>query len=163
MKLDVKFAENECSFGVGFGEVNNISDGGYERGYSAGYEDGLDSCVTTISGIDLHDRSTDTQNAYLQGSMLKQYNGWITTDHIPVENGKYYLAYSTSAIDPKYCSKFRGNKVTQMTGVINTTDKNIPVLLAGFDGSVRFSGQTTQIETLEFYEVVNFRWEVVEA
>lgn len=41
MKLEVTFSEQKCSFAPTFGEVHNISDGGYERGYAAGYEDGV--------------------------------------------------------------------------------------------------------------------------
>lgn len=36
MRLDVKFVEQNASFEADFGEVNNISDGGYERGYAEG-------------------------------------------------------------------------------------------------------------------------------
>lgn len=41
MKLDVKFSESNQSFNSQFGSVQNISDGGYERGYAAGYTEGL--------------------------------------------------------------------------------------------------------------------------
>lgn len=41
MKLNVTFKETEQSFKPQFGEVNNISDGGYERGYAEGYENGF--------------------------------------------------------------------------------------------------------------------------
>lgn len=40
MKLDVKFSESNQSFDPKFGEVHNISDGGYERGYAEGYDVG---------------------------------------------------------------------------------------------------------------------------
>lgn len=53
MHFDVEFNISEQSFTPSFGEVRNISDGGYERGYAAGYEDGsligmakLDSLIT---------------------------------------------------------------------------------------------------------------------
>jgi hypothetical protein len=116
----------------------------------------------TISGVNLHDTTADTPNTYLQGSTLKAYNGWATTDFIPVEDGKFYLAYSTSTIDTKYCSKFNENKggATSLSGVINCTNKNRPVFLLGHNGYYRFSGTTSQINALEFYEVVNFHWEV---
>lgn len=41
MKLEVKFSENNKSFSPKFSEVHNISDGGYERGYSEGYKVGF--------------------------------------------------------------------------------------------------------------------------
>lgn len=42
MILDIQFVESNQSFDCKFGEVNNVSDGGYERGYEKGYEDGFD-------------------------------------------------------------------------------------------------------------------------
>lgn len=123
---------------------------------------GGNGAPTTISGVNLHDTVTDTPNTYLQGSTLKEYNGWTTTDFIPVEDGKFYLAYSTSKIDAKYCSEFDENKggAAALTGVINCTNKNKPVFLIGHNGYFRFSGTAAQIAALEFYEVVNLNWEV---
>ena len=40
MTFRVKFSEQGGSFRARFGEVQNISDGGFERGYAEGYEDG---------------------------------------------------------------------------------------------------------------------------
>lgn len=40
MRFDVKYNITSQSFAPQFGEVHNISDGGYERGYAKGYETG---------------------------------------------------------------------------------------------------------------------------
>lgn len=40
MKLDVLFREAEQCFSTEFGEVHNVSDGGFDRGFAQGYEDG---------------------------------------------------------------------------------------------------------------------------
>lgn len=40
MKFRVKFSKLETDFKAKFGEVNNLSDGGFERGYTKGYEVG---------------------------------------------------------------------------------------------------------------------------
>lgn len=40
MKLDVTFTETDQHFHPNFGEVHNVSDGGFERGYDAGYAKG---------------------------------------------------------------------------------------------------------------------------
>ena len=52
MTLCVKFSEQGGSFRARFGEVQNISDGGYERGYAEGYAEGRDiwNYVRSISG-----------------------------------------------------------------------------------------------------------------
>ena len=117
---------------------------------------------STISGTNLHNKETDIPNTYLSGAALLEYNGWTTTDFIPVEEGKFYFVYSTSAIDQKYCSKFDANKENAkvLSGTINCTDKNKPLFIQGHDGYFRFSGLSSQINALEFYEVINFDWKV---
>jgi hypothetical protein len=119
---------------------------------------------TTISGINLHDTETDIPNTYILGATVIPYNGWTTTDFIPVEEDKFYLAYSTSVIDARYCSKFNANKegasaFSALYAAINCTDKNNLIFIAGHDGYLRFSGTNAQINNLEFYEVINFNWE----
>ena len=117
---------------------------------------------TTISGINLHNKETDIPNTYLSGATVIAYNGWKTTDFIPVEEGKFYFVYSSSALDSKYCSKFDSNKsnAKELSGTINCTDKNKPMFIKGHDGYFRFSGANSQIDALEFYEVINFDWKV---
>ena len=116
----------------------------------------------TISGINLHNTETDRPNTYLSGAAVVEYNGWTTTDFIPVEEGKFYFVYSISVIDQKYCSKFDANKENAkvLSGTINCTDKNQPLFIKGHDGYFRFSGANAQINSLEFYEVINFNWKV---
>ena len=116
----------------------------------------------TISGINLHNTETDIPNTYLNGAGVYEYNGWTTTDFIPVEEGKFYLVLSVNAIDSKYCSKFDANKenAKSLSGIINCTDKNKPLFIQGHDGYFRFSGTNSQINDLEVYEVINFDWKV---
>ena len=123
---------------------------------------GIVSEPSTISGINLHNKKTDIPNTYLDGAAVIAYNGWKTTDFIPVEEGKFYFVYSTSAFDSKYCSKFDANKenAKDLSGTINCTDKNKPLFIKGHDGYFRFSGANSQIDAFEFYEVINFDWKV---
>lgn len=116
----------------------------------------------TISGINLHNKETDIPNTYLSSAAVIGYSGWTTTDFIHVEEGKFYLVYSTNEIDPRYCSKFDANKdnAKALSGRINCTDKNKLLFIKGHDGYFRFSGTDTQINNLEFYEVINFDWKV---
>lgn len=117
---------------------------------------------STISGINLHNTETDIPNTYLDGAAVIAFNGWKTTDFIPVEEGKFYFVYSPTAIGTKYCSKFDANKENAkvLSGTINCTDKNEPLFIKGHDGYFRFSGANAQINALEFYEVINFDWKV---
>ncbi len=119
---------------------------------------------TTISGINLHNTETDIPGTYLVVDNVLPWFAWTTTDFIPVEEGKFYLAYSTSHIDPRYCSKFNANKgdavaLSELYAAINCTDNNSLIFIAGHDGYLRFSGTNEQINNLEFYEVINFNWE----
>lgn len=40
MKIDLTFKENDQMFCLEFGQLQNLSDGGYEKGYAAGYDAG---------------------------------------------------------------------------------------------------------------------------
>ena len=114
----------------------------------------------TISGVNLHNKETDIPNTYLSNGKITSYNGWTSTDFIPVEDGKFYIAYSTSEINPQYCNKFNANKGGATTlRFTNSTNKNRPTIIAGDGGYFRFSGTDAQINDLEFYEVINFNWE----
>lgn len=117
----------------------------------------------TISGINLHNAETDIPNTYLSGANVIAFNGWTATDFIPVEDGKFYLIYSTIEIKPQYCSKFNANKeYTNRLQFTTCKNKNRPSIISGHDGYFRFSGTDAQINDLEFYEVINFNWEVSE-
>ena len=116
----------------------------------------------TISGINLHNKETDIPNTYLSGAAVIAYNGWKTTAFIPVEEGKFYFVYSTSAFDSQYCREFDANKenAKALSRAINCIHKNAPLFINGHDGYFRFSGANPQIDALEFYEVINFDWKV---
>ena len=116
---------------------------------------------STISGINLHNTETDIPNTYLSGDAVMEYNGWTTTDFIPVEEGKFYLIYSTREINSQYCSRFNEGKDRAKSLIFSTClNKNIPAIISGHDGYFRFSGANSQIGALEFYEVINFNWKV---
>ena len=116
---------------------------------------------STISRINLHNTETDIPNTYMIGDRIIAYNGWTTTDFIPVEEGKFYFVYSTSAFDSKYCSKFDANKGNAKALSFSTClNKNIPTIINGHDGYFRFSGLDLQISNVEVYEVINFDWKV---
>lgn len=132
------------------------------------FPDGFVTAISAIQaepatiGIDLHNKETDIPDTYLSGASVIAYKGWTTTDFIPVENGKFYIVYSTNEIDPKYCSKFDANKsnAKALSYRITCTDKNKPLLIPGHDGYFRFSSDSPRINALEFYEVINFDWKV---
>ena len=64
MKIDVVFHENEKSFEAAFGEVHNVSDGGFDRGYAAGYKKGEDDGL---------------EKGYADGLAARRYEVWTIT------------------------------------------------------------------------------------
>ena len=116
---------------------------------------------STISGINLHNKETDIPNTYLMGDRVIAYDGWTSTDFIPVEAGKSYLIYSTTEIDSRYCSRFNADKEgARSIQFMTCLDKNRPTMVSGHDGYFRFSGPDDKINALEVYEVINFDWKV---
>ena len=43
MVVDIVFSESDQSFNCNFGEVTNLSDGGFEKGYEDGYSKGYEA------------------------------------------------------------------------------------------------------------------------
>ena len=64
MVVDIVFSESDQSFNCNFGEINNISDGGYEKGYDEGYIDGY------LNGFD---------KGKADGLAQRQYEIWTMT------------------------------------------------------------------------------------
>jgi hypothetical protein len=116
----------------------------------------------TISGVDLHDRTSDLANTYLSNGVIRNYSGWKTTDFILFESGKFYVVYCSSSIDLKYCAKYDANKtyknILSNISFAQTTKKTIPYILSGNGEYMRFSGTNAQINALEVYEVINLSW-----
>ena len=50
MKLDLKFTENNKEFKLDFGQIQDLTDGGYERGYAAGKADEQKVTTSIIEG-----------------------------------------------------------------------------------------------------------------
>lgn len=64
MILDIQFSETNQSFDCSFGEINNVSDGGYEKGYDEGYTNGY------LNGFD---------KGKADGLTQRQYETWTFT------------------------------------------------------------------------------------
>jgi hypothetical protein len=50
MKLELKFKENKQRLELGFGQYQDLSDGGYERGYAEGVAVGTENTINEILG-----------------------------------------------------------------------------------------------------------------
>lgn len=68
MRFEVEFQLSNQNLTANFGEVHNVSDGGYERGYAKGHTDGLEQ------GYD------DGRTAgYAEGLAERKYETWTIT------------------------------------------------------------------------------------
>lgn len=123
MKFGVKFTENVTSFEPDFGEVHNISDGGYERGYADGKADGYGNGYTvgTAEGIEqgeqaewsaFWDKYQDYGNRTDYNMYVGAFNGDYWTDEI--FKPKYPIAPTNAQ------QMFRRTGITDLTkeGVI---------------------------------------------
>lgn len=72
MILEVTFEEQSASFDMQFGEINNVSDGGYERGYAEGSTDGYTKGHT--DGV-----SEGYADGYSKGLAERTYEAWTIT------------------------------------------------------------------------------------
>lgn len=121
------------------------------------------SASATVSGINLHDSALDSANTYLSNGVIRDYNGWKSTDFILLEEGKFYVVYCSSTIDLKYCARYTTEKTFKAnlnaSAFALTTNKTIPYILAGNGNYIRMSGTNSQINALQIYEVINLSWE----
>ena len=63
MKLDLKFNEINQELKIDFGQLQDLTDGGYERGYAEGYEDGKSSAPDLLA-----DKLNNTLKTYSNNS-----------------------------------------------------------------------------------------------
>lgn len=146
MTFHVKFSEQGGSFRARFGEVQNISDGGFERGYAEGYEDGYTRGHT--EGVE-HGYS----DGYGKGFSDGKVDGKIDVSTLPKFAGKqtenadefYYSNMSENGIwSPPALIPFDGKVGTTylMTAKMKCgTSDNIGVGFVYEDGSTAHGGR----------------------
>ena len=96
MTFRVKFSEQGGSFRARFGEVQNISDGGYERGYAEGYEKGdsnVDGILTRQATTIRNDRIT-----YLGIEVFRNYESLAVVDFPNVTSTGVNVFYACYAL-----------------------------------------------------------------
>ena len=116
MILDIKFSESNQSFNPQFGEIHNISDGGFERGYAKGYEggytrghtegveqgyaDGYEKGDSNMDGI-LTRRATTIRNdriTYLGMEVFRNYDSLAIADFPNVTSTGVNVFYACYAL-----------------------------------------------------------------
>lgn len=68
---------------------------------------GEDQWIVTTTN-NLHDSSTDVPNCYIAGSTETSYNGWSSSDYIPIEPNSYYLI--KNGVGNNYNAYYDSNK-----------------------------------------------------
>ena len=158
MTFRVKFSEQGGSFRARFGEVQNISDGGFERGYEEGYENGYEN----------------GKNDSLTEFIDKDY--FVTGKVINLEDWKYFQDTKVTAVKFPYtttigssafssCPRLVSANFPLVTYVKNNAFAGCSTLVSvylplveTFGGSVFIDD--TSLETVDF-PVLNTIWEKV--
>lgn len=118
----------------------------------------------TVSGTNLHDASTDTEDHYLEHGVEAVYSGWRSTDYIPIEAGVVYAFRNTADIIIKglYMAKYNAAKEyieIFQGGVASLSNDSVTLWVSDVDGFIRFSAENTIIAALAVHKcagTVNF-------
>lgn len=99
----------------------------------------------TISGTNLHDASTDTEDYYVEQGVETAYSGWRMTDYIPIEAGVVYAFFNSmsTTINGAYIAKYNAAKeyIERFSGGIASLGQDSATLwVSDVDGFIRFSG-----------------------
>ena len=159
MTFRVKFSEQGGSFRARFGEVQNISDGGFERGYAEGYENGYENgkndSLTEFIG---------NEDYFVTGKVI-QLEAWkyFSDTKITAVKFPYTTRIGSSAFSS--CSSLVSANFPLVTYVENNAFADCSTLVSVYlplveilGGSV-FKGDTS-LETVDF-PVLNTIWEQV--
>lgn len=80
MILDITFSESNQTFNPQFGEINNLSDAGFEQGYEAGYKTG--EIVGKAEGHAIgyeEGHANGVEEGYANGLAARTYETWTIT------------------------------------------------------------------------------------
>ena len=107
-----------------------------------------------ISSVNLHDISTDIENTYLGGNgNLISYNGWASSDFIPVTTGQYiYISIAGESLHSSFNFMYDENKT--MIGNFNTiAKKNISSTVIYIPEKVKYIRFSNDVPTMEKFEL----------
>lgn len=119
-----------------------------------------DSLVVTAKN--LHDSSTDIANIYIGDGNEISYNGWDSTDFIPIRAGVTYAVCTKPNIDGSYCATYDSDfhYISKFSGGFNSVIGGVSLFKATTDGYIRFSALRKAIASLEMYACIgNFIFE----
>ena len=114
MTLDVKFEEQDQTFSTNFGEIQTVSDGGFERGYNEGYAQG----EVEGYGKGKTDGLVEGEQVGFDNAVSK-----LTTLEV-TENGEYTPSDDNIGFD-KVTVNIGGEEKTSFAEVIEGTRTNI--------------------------------------
>ena len=102
MTFRVKFSEQGGSFRARFGEVQNISDGGFERGYAEGYENGYEN----------------GKNDSL-AEFIGNEDYFVTGKAIQLEAWKYFSDTKITAVKFPYTTRIRSSAFSNCSSLVS--------------------------------------------
>lgn len=146
MTFLVKFSEQGGSFRARFGEVQNISDGGYERGYAEGYEGGY--TIGHTEGVEQGYADGYEQGDSNMDGILTRRATTIRNDRITYLGMNVFFNYDSLAIADFPNVTSTGVNVFYGCYALHTV--NLPSLISI---SANMFGRTPSIKRLDFPSV----------
>ena len=138
MRLNVKFKESRQSFNSKFGEVHNISDGGYERGYAEGETVGYNNGYTEGKEQGYTEGTKDAFITETQVNLTYRKFGYCTTSALVGKTiGECTASYNAGNYNicgyalPTNCKQIRVNAQLNSTFAMGRA-KNCIVFVTGY-------------------------------
>lgn len=113
----------------------------------------------TISGTNLHNASTDTEDYYVEQGVETAYHGWRVTDYIPIEAGVVYAFFNSMStmINGLYLAKYNAAKeyIERFSGGVASLGQDSATLwVSDVDGFIRVSGVNAIIAKFAVHKCV---------
>lgn len=145
MKLDVKFAANDKVIKSNFGEIYEVSDGGYDRGYDDGYEVGKEDGFDSGYNVGLEQGYEDGYNKAESENPLQ---------YISMKDFQWNKVAFPEGFD--FVLKLRNKPYTLNGMLLNATGIKTVTLVCEAEGTVMYN-QIVRESTAELLDLTNFK------
>lgn len=107
-----------------------------------------------LTSSNLHDSASDVANTYISGATETSYNGWSSTDYIPVKANTIYLIKKHPG--GGYNALYKSDKTGAVSGLVVPGGSNNGgysfVKTTSDTAYIRMSGATNNVTSIEIYE-----------
>lgn len=106
-----------------------------------------------LTSENLHDSASDIANTYISGITETSYNGWTSTDYIPVKANTIYLIKNHPG--GQYNALYKSDKTGSVSGLVvpgNSNNGYSFIKTASDTAYIRMSEATAKVANIEIYE-----------